>query len=44
MRSGMNTLVTREERKKENWRTLMVLLSIMVLLVAVSVVTVIVKH
>lgn len=40
----MNTLVTRDERKKENWRTLMVLVGILVLLVAVSVVTIIVKH
>jgi hypothetical protein len=40
----MNTLVTPEERKKENWRTLMVLLGVMVSLVAISVVTIIVKH
>ncbi len=40
----MPTLVTREERKAENWRTLKILIGIMVLLVAVSVVTIIVKH
>ena len=28
----MSTLVTREERKEENWRTLKILLGIMVLL------------
>ena len=38
------TLVTREERKDENKRTLMVLIGIMVLLVAVSVLTVVFKH
>ena len=40
----MPTLVTREERKDENWRTLKVLIGVMVLLVAISVVTIIVKH
>jgi hypothetical protein len=40
----MNTLVTHEERKEENWRTLKVLIGIMVLLVAVSVVTIVLKH
>ena len=40
----MPTLVTREERKEENWRTLKILVGIMVLLVAISVVTIIVKH
>ena len=40
----MATLVTREERKDENWRTLKVLIGVMVLLVAISVVTIIVKH
>ncbi|MGA9720914.1 MAG: hypothetical protein WBQ86_00540 [Candidatus Binatus sp.] len=40
----MPTLVTREERKQENWRTLKILVGIMVLLVAISVVTIIVKH
>lgn len=44
MSNRMNTLVTRDERKEENWRTLKVLIGIMVLLVAVSVVTIIVKH
>jgi hypothetical protein len=38
------TLVTREERKEENWRTLKILIGIMVFLVVVSVVTIIVKH
>jgi hypothetical protein len=40
----MSTLVTREERKEENWRTLKVIIGVMVLLVAISVVTIIVKH
>ena len=40
----MATLVTREERKDENWRTLKILLGVMLLLVAISVVTIIVKH
>lgn len=40
----MPTLVTREERKEEIWRTLKILIGIMVLLVTVSVVTIIVKH
>jgi hypothetical protein len=40
----MPTLVTREERKEENWRTLKILLGVMILLIAVSVVTIIVKH
>jgi hypothetical protein len=40
----MATLVTREERKDQNWRTLKVLIGVMVLLVAISVVTIIVKH
>jgi hypothetical protein len=40
----MATLVTRQERKQENWRTLKILIGVMVLLVAVSVVTIIVKH
>jgi hypothetical protein len=37
-------MVTREERKEENWRTLKILLGVMVLLITVSVVTIIVKH
>jgi hypothetical protein len=37
-------MVTREERKEENWRTLKILIGVMVLLIAVSVVTIIVKH
>ncbi len=40
----MPTLVTREERKEEIWRTLKVLIGVMVLLVTISVVTIIVKH
>jgi hypothetical protein len=40
----MPTMVTREERKEENWRTLKILVGVMVLLIAVSVVTIIVKH
>jgi len=40
----MATLVTREERKDQNWRTLKVLIGVMVLLVTISVVTIIVKH
>jgi hypothetical protein len=40
----MPTVVTREERKEENWRTLKILIGVMVLLIAVSVVTIIVKH
>ena len=40
----MPTMVTREERKDENWRTLKILIGILVLLITVSVVTIIVKH
>ena len=40
----MPTLVTRHERKDEIRRTLKVLLGVMALLVAISVVTIIVKH
>ena len=40
----MATLVTREERKAENWKTLKILIGVMVLLVTVSVVTIILKH
>jgi hypothetical protein len=40
----MSTLVTREERKEEIWRTLKILIGGMVLLVTISVVTIIVKH
>jgi hypothetical protein len=40
----MPTMVTRDERKEENWRTLKVLIGVMVLLITVSVVTIIVKH
>jgi hypothetical protein len=41
---SMPTLVTREERKEEIWRTLKVLIGVMVLLVVVSVVTIVLKH
>lgn len=44
MSQTMPPQVTREERKVEIWRTLKILIGIMVLLVAVSVVTIIVKH
>lgn len=40
----MATLVTREERKQENWRTLKILVGVMVLLITISIVTIIVKH
>jgi hypothetical protein len=40
----MSTLVTREERKEEIRRTLKIIIGVMVLLVAISVVTIIVKH
>jgi hypothetical protein len=40
----MDTLVTREERKEDNWKTLKILIGVMVLLVTVSVVTIILKH
>jgi hypothetical protein len=40
----MPTMVTRDERKEENWRTLKILIGVMVLLIMVSVVTIIVKH
>jgi hypothetical protein len=40
----MSSLVTREERKEEIWRTLKIIVGVMVLLVAISVVTIIVKH
>jgi len=40
----MAGLVKREERKEEIWRTLKILVGVMVLLVAISVVTILVKH
>ena len=40
----MATLVTREERKEEIWRTLKIIIGVMVLLVTISIVTIIVKH
>ncbi len=42
--NGMSTLVTREERKEENWRTLKILIGVMVLLITISIVTILVKH
>ena len=44
MSNRMSTLVTREERKDEIWRTLKILIGVMVFLVTISVVTIIVKH
>lgn len=44
MSSAVAGLVEREERKEEIRRTLKVLVGVMVLLVAVSVVTILVKH
>jgi hypothetical protein len=40
----MSNLVTREERKEENWRTLKILIGVMVFLVTISIVTIVVKH
>jgi hypothetical protein len=40
----MTGLVKREERKEEIRRTLKILVGVMVLLIAVSVVTILVKH
>jgi hypothetical protein len=40
----MATLVTREERKEENRRTLKILIGVMVLLITISVVTIVLKH
>jgi len=40
----MPTLVTREERKEEIWKTLKIIIGVMVALVTISVVTIIVKH
>ena len=44
MSNRMSTLVTREERKEEIWRTLKIIIGVMVVLVTISVVTIIVKH
>jgi hypothetical protein len=44
MSTRMNMLVSRDDRKEEIRRTLKVLIGIMVLLVAVSVVTIVLKH
>jgi hypothetical protein len=41
---AMATLVTREERKQEIWRTLRILIGVMVVLVTISIVTIIAKH
>jgi hypothetical protein len=40
----MPTLVTREERKEEIWKTLKILIGVMAVLVTISIVTIIVKH
>ena len=40
----MQPLVGREERRDENLKTLMVLIGVMLALVAISVVTILVKH
>ena len=40
----MTDLVKREDRKEDIWRTLKILLGVMVLLVTVSVVIILVKH
>jgi hypothetical protein len=44
VRSAVTGLVKREDRKEDIWRTLKILLGVMVLLVTVSVVTILVKH
>lgn len=44
MSSEMTGLVKREDRKEEIWRTLKILIGVMLLLVTISVVTIIVKH
>jgi hypothetical protein len=44
MSNEMTGLVKREERKEEIWRTLKILIGVMLLLVTISVVTIIVKH
>lgn len=44
MSTGLTGLVTREERKEEIRRTLKILVGVVVLLVAISVVTILVKH
>lgn len=44
LRTTMPTLVTREEKRDENRKTLMVLLGIIVFLVAISLVTILVKN
>lgn len=44
MRTAVAGLVKREERKEDIWRTLKILIGVMILLVAVSVVTILMKH
>jgi len=44
VRTAVAGLVKREERQKDIWRTLKILVGVMVLLVMVSVVTILVKH
>jgi len=40
----MTGLVKREERKEEIWRTLKILVAVMVVLVTISIVTILMKH
>ncbi len=40
----MTGLVKREERKEDIWRTLKILVAVMVVLVTISVVTILMKH
>ena len=40
----MTGLVKREARKEEIWRTLKILVAVMVVLVTISVVTILMKH
>ena len=44
MRTAVAGLVKREERREGIWRTLKILVGVMLLLVVVSVVTILVKH
>jgi cytochrome c oxidase assembly protein Cox11 len=44
MSAQVRTLVSRKDRRAENRRVVLVLIGVMVLLVAVSVATVLIKH
>ena len=44
MRTAVTELVNREDRREEIWRTLKILLGVIVLLVTTSVVIILVKH